>query len=157
MTDIDQTLQERGTRYGEFPEHARITQNIKRAMIDSPNWKTLADDQKEALEMLAHKAGRILNGDPNYHDSWHDIIGYTKLVADRLLNRDPLTHMSPEELARKDNPAPAAEKWVVVPASALRWLLGMEGSFTWPDFESTRYGFRSEFLRRAKLKWSDVE
>ena len=27
---------------------------------------------------------RILNGDPNYHDSWHDIIGYTKLVADEL-------------------------------------------------------------------------
>lgn len=34
--------------------------------------------------MVAHKIGRILNGDPNYHDSWHDIIGYTKLVADEL-------------------------------------------------------------------------
>lgn len=81
---IDATLAERGSRYGSFDEHARITQNIKRAMADSRNWAQLSDDKKEALEMLAHKMGRILNGDPNYHDSWHDIIGYTKLVADRL-------------------------------------------------------------------------
>ena len=84
MTNIDQTLAERGNRYGSFAEHARITQAIKAAMADSPNWAKLADDQKEALEMIAHKAGRILNGDPDYHDSWHDIVGYTKLVADRL-------------------------------------------------------------------------
>jgi hypothetical protein len=81
---IEATLAERGSRYGDYAEHARITQNIKRAMQDSPNWARLADDMREALEMIAHKAGRILNGDPAYHDSWHDIIGYTKLVADRL-------------------------------------------------------------------------
>ena len=83
--NIESTLQERGNRYGEFSEHARITQNLKRAMSDSPNWEQLADDQKEALEMAAHKIGRILNGDANYHDSWHDINGYIKLVADRLI------------------------------------------------------------------------
>jgi hypothetical protein len=84
MTDIETTLEQRGDRYGKFTDHARITQNIKRAMQDSPNWTRLRDEQKETLEMLAHKIGRILNGDPNYHDSWHDIIGYTKLVADTL-------------------------------------------------------------------------
>ena len=84
MTNIDTTLTERGKRYGDFAEHARITQAIKRAYRDSPNWDSLPDDMKEALEMNAHKVGRILNGDPAYHDSWHDIIGYTKLVADRL-------------------------------------------------------------------------
>ena len=82
---IDKTLQERGARYGEFNQHARITQNLKRAMQDSPNWLALRDDQKEALEMVAHKVGRILNGDPDYHDSWHDIVGYAKLVADTLV------------------------------------------------------------------------
>ncbi|GLI99153.1 hypothetical protein [Sphingobium sp. BS19] len=82
--DIAATLIERGNRYGSFDEHARITQAIKRAYQDSPNWQTLPDDMKEALEMNAHKVGRILNGDPLYHDSWHDIVGYTKLVADRL-------------------------------------------------------------------------
>lgn len=82
--DIAQTLAERGTRYGGFPGHAKITQSIKTAMVQTRNWSLLADDQKEALEMVAHKIGRILNGDPNYHDSWHDIVGYTKLVADRI-------------------------------------------------------------------------
>lgn len=81
---IEDTLNERGKRYGKFVEHARITQAIKRAMNDSPNWPTLTDDQKEALEMVAHKIGRILNGDPDYNDSWHDIVGYVKLVEDRL-------------------------------------------------------------------------
>lgn len=81
---IDATLAERGARYGQFIEHARITQSLKAAMVDSPNWAALAPDQKEALEMIQHKIGRILNGDPDFHDSWHDIVGYTKLVADRL-------------------------------------------------------------------------
>lgn len=84
MTDITATLAERGSRYGSFEGHARITHNLKRAMADSPNWSRLADDQRESLEMVAHKIGRILNGDPDYHDSWHDIVGYAKLVADRL-------------------------------------------------------------------------
>lgn len=84
MSTIENTLAERETRYGAFPSHARITQKIKDAMRDSRNWDKLEYDQKEALEMVAHKIGRILNGDPDYHDSWHDIIGYTKLVADRL-------------------------------------------------------------------------
>lgn len=82
--DIDQTLALRGEQYGAFIEHARIAQNIKSAMQDSPKWQNLEADQKEALEMIAHKAARILNGNPNFHDSWHDIVGYTKLVADRL-------------------------------------------------------------------------
>lgn len=83
--DIAATLAERGTRYGTFAEHARISQNLKAAMVDSPNWAKLRPDQKEALEMNAHKTARILNGDPDYHDSWHDITGYTKLVADTLV------------------------------------------------------------------------
>lgn len=53
-------LAERGARYGMCP------------------------DQQEALDMIAHKLGRILNGDPDYADSWADIAGYARLVADRL-------------------------------------------------------------------------
>lgn len=84
--NIDNTLEERGNRYGDFAGHARITQSIKLAMRDSPNWETLSDDKKEALEMVAHKIGRILNGDPYYADSWHDIIGYTRLVEVTLVD-----------------------------------------------------------------------
>lgn len=85
MTDISQTLEDRGKRYGSFVGHADITQGLKHIMAEAPKWRTLAPDQKEAPEMIQHKIGRILNGDPNYHDSWHDIVGYAKLVADRLL------------------------------------------------------------------------
>lgn len=88
MSTIDNTLAERGTRYGAFTGHAKITQAIKAAMVDSPRWAELKDDQKEALEMTAHKIGRILNGDPSYIDSWTDIIGYTRLVEVRLLQEE---------------------------------------------------------------------
>lgn len=84
---IDKVLDERGSRYGKFSEHALITQNIKSAMRHSPNWNKLPEDMKECLEMVAHKMGRILNGDPNYDDSWVDIVGYTQLVVDRLHGR----------------------------------------------------------------------
>ena len=84
MSSIDATLTERGNRYGEFERHATITQGIKREMQASPNWDNLTDSMREALEMTAHKIGRILNGDPYYLDSWHDIIGYIRLVEKEL-------------------------------------------------------------------------
>jgi hypothetical protein len=39
----------------------------------------------EALDMIAVKISRILTGDPNYSDNWHDIQGFAKLVENRLL------------------------------------------------------------------------
>lgn len=81
---IDDVLDQRGERYGRFDSHAAITQELKAVMRRHIGWAKLSDDQKEALEMCAHKTGRILNGDPNYADSWIDLSGYPKLVADRL-------------------------------------------------------------------------
>lgn len=83
-SSVNSTLHERGSRYGKFTAHAAITQGIKSVMYKTPNWEKLSSDQKEALEMIAHKIGRILNGDPNYADSWHDIAGYAELVDKRL-------------------------------------------------------------------------
>ncbi len=84
MNEVDKTLVERGARYGEFDEHAQISQRLKSCMFNSPKWHQLDDDQKEALEMVAHKIARILNGDPDYTDNWHDIGGYVRLVEKRL-------------------------------------------------------------------------
>jgi hypothetical protein len=81
---IDATLKERGSRYGKFTDHARYTQWLKDTMKASPNWTKMNHDQREALEMIVHKIGRILSGDPDYADNWHDIVGYAKLVDDRL-------------------------------------------------------------------------
>lgn len=83
--DMNDLLQARGASYGPFVTHADITQRIKTAMFDTvPVRKPLAPDQREALEMIAHKIGRIVNGNPDYVDSWDDIAGYATLVADRL-------------------------------------------------------------------------
>lgn len=81
--DITETLQERGKRYGVFTRHAEISQQLKE-VINQYQTKVLAADQQEALDMICHKIGRILNGDPDYADSWHDIAGYAQLVDDRL-------------------------------------------------------------------------
>lgn len=81
---ISEILAERGKRYGSFDGNARIAQCLKRQMAAEHSWKRLTEDQREALEMIAHKIARILNGDPNYVDNWVDIAGYAKLVSDRL-------------------------------------------------------------------------
>ena len=80
---IESTLAERGNRYGDFADHAKIAQNIKRGMM-CPGLDNLPDMHRQALEVIADKIARILSGDPNYADNWHDIQGYAKLVEDRL-------------------------------------------------------------------------
>lgn len=82
--DIEATLAQRGAAYGDFREQGRITQNLKKAMQDSPNWQALPGYMKEGLDMIQHKISRILNGDALYDDNVHDIIGYTKLMQDRM-------------------------------------------------------------------------
>jgi len=81
---IDQTLAERGERYGKYLNVARVSQQLKRIMRAQGNYQVMDHDMKESLDLIANKLGRILSGDPHYHDSWIDIAGYAKLVADRL-------------------------------------------------------------------------
>lgn len=83
---VERTLEERGKRYGTFSDHAEIAQQLKAVLQAKPGWYRLAPDQKEALEMVCHKMARIINGDPNYADSWHDIAGYASLIDERLTN-----------------------------------------------------------------------
>lgn len=87
FNDIQATLKERGNQYGPFDGHARITQSLKDCMSGKyqvTNWDVLSPDKKEALEMIVHKIGRILNGNPNYDDSWRDIAGYATLIVNQL-------------------------------------------------------------------------
>lgn len=86
VLDIGDVLDARGNRYGPFTGHADVTQRLKAviAVTLADRRKMLAADQQEALDMICHKIGRIINGDPDYDDSWVDIAGYAQLVADRL-------------------------------------------------------------------------
>lgn len=85
-TNIDGTLDERAQDYGKFKDGAALMQALKRTLADHARIhnKTFSDDQWEALEMIIHKIGRIVNGNPDKVDHWVDIAGYAKLVADRL-------------------------------------------------------------------------
>lgn len=116
QNDINETLKERGNRYGAFDGHAAITQALKYIAFGSikvvdlasgsdlvvvqpiscrslstPN---LTSSQQEALDMIFHKIGRILNGDPNYADSWHDIAGYATLVEQELLAKQDKANLA---------------------------------------------------------------
>lgn len=83
-TDQLITITERGTRYGKFKGGAEIMQSLKDTMREVDGWNNLTASQKEALDMIQHKIGRILNGDPTYDDSWKDIAGYATLIVNEL-------------------------------------------------------------------------
>ena len=81
-TNIAAILDERQKSHGAFSDHAAITQLIKQNMWSARSsiaWANLTDEHREALEMIAHKIGRILAGNPNINDHWDDIAGYAKL------------------------------------------------------------------------------
>jgi hypothetical protein len=87
--NVDKTLDARAANYGTFKDGAALMQSIKRTMAAhaAKHDKTFADDQWEALEMIVHKIGRIVNGNPDVTDHWVDIAGYATLIADRLEGR----------------------------------------------------------------------
>ena len=80
---IDDVLKEREKTHGAFKNHAYASQLLKSVMRETPNWIKLNDEDKEALEMIAHKIARILCGDPNHADHWVDISGYATLRIER--------------------------------------------------------------------------
>ena len=89
VDQVDETLDARAVEYGKFIEGAEVMQMLKRVVLNALNNrdKTLAHDQAEAMDMIIHKIGRIINGNPDVVDHWLDIAGYAQLVADRLNGR----------------------------------------------------------------------
>jgi len=84
--DVNSILDVRANNYGKFKDGAELMQSLKRKLAEhaAKHDKTFADDQWEALEMIVHKMGRIVNGNPDVVDHWVDIAGYATLIADRL-------------------------------------------------------------------------
>lgn len=77
MTDI---LDEREKTHGDFHRVAGTAQELKDVMRRGKNWKTLDDTERETLEMIASKVGRIMSGNPHEIDHWRDIAGYATLI-----------------------------------------------------------------------------
>lgn len=80
---INETLEQRGARYGEFSEVAETTYQLQEALKRSQA-SVMTSSQTIALDMICNKMARIVNGDPNYIDNWHDIAGYATLVEQEL-------------------------------------------------------------------------
>lgn len=79
---IDATLAERQSTYGNFEDVAFVTENIMAVLgrVRVNGLQDLPNTHRMALYMIASKMARIVNGDFNHLDSWHDIGGYAKLV-----------------------------------------------------------------------------
>jgi hypothetical protein len=86
--DIEETLTQRGTRYGFFNDVATTSQALKECLKSGRNADKLEPFMQESLDMLCNKLARIVNGDPFYDDSWHDVAGYATLVAQQLKEAD---------------------------------------------------------------------
>lgn len=83
MTATDELLVERGKTHGDFGQHAKCTQDLKRAFYGNCVNK-LDDAKRESVDMILHKLGRIASGNPDHADHWADIAGYARLVEQRI-------------------------------------------------------------------------
>ena len=83
---IQETLNQRATTHGHFPNVAYTSQKIKEAMSEFDGWDRLSVTQREALTVIAQKIARVLNGNPDDPDHWHDIAGYATLVEQDILS-----------------------------------------------------------------------
>lgn len=87
----EQTLDARQKTHGEFRDNSEISRLLRRILIAEVR-KNHADDipayLEEGIIMTCHKLARMACGNPRFEDHWRDISGYSKLVADRLLEDD---------------------------------------------------------------------
>lgn len=98
MVDLSETLKQRGSVHGDFRDHAAATQRMKAVLHSCPNWTGMRHVHREAAEMIVHKLGRILAGDADHHDHWHDIAGYATLVTRDIEKRNaPLRVVSDDD------------------------------------------------------------
>lgn len=81
--NVEYTLKERQSNYGDFSANAEVAQELKELLRTHPNWDTLSPAHREAIEMILFKISRVVTGNPHYKDNWHDIQGYAKLAEER--------------------------------------------------------------------------
>jgi len=80
MTDINKTLEERGSKYGKASDNARVTRQLMRIVEETnPN---LSDMHHLTLYMIMHKISRMVCGDQWFRDNPHDIAGYATLLEE---------------------------------------------------------------------------
>ena len=81
MTTTEKLLNERRETHGDYTEVARVAQAFRNIMRDTQGWACMNDTQREALDSMASKFGRLGSGDPNFRDHWDDVAGYATLAS----------------------------------------------------------------------------
>ena len=81
---IQDILEERGKDYGSYEVQGGFSRRLKDFFSLAPGYKNLSDCQQDALDMIATKISRILNGNPDKIDSWKDISGFAELIVQIL-------------------------------------------------------------------------
>jgi hypothetical protein len=76
-SNMDELLSIRRVTHGDFKVTASVAQQIKDICRCTGN--SLCAPQREALDAIATKIARIVSGDANCKDHWHDIAGYATL------------------------------------------------------------------------------
>ena len=90
MTDkINQIINDRGQTHGSFRANAETAQILKVVLRNNERFYMLPPTQREALDMIMHKASRAINGSHNHKDTWDEIAGYATLISNEL-NPDEL-------------------------------------------------------------------
>lgn len=98
MTQVSDTLAERDARYGDFTDQADLAQKLQDVMRAASGWERCSSDKRQALTVIADKIARILSGDPEYRDNWHDLQGYAKLAEDRCVDTSgPQLPLAPDD------------------------------------------------------------
>ena len=74
---MDPAIPNRDQQHGGVQAVGETAQRIKATMRSTTNWTLMSYGGREALDMIAHKIGRVLNGgDPHDRQHWEDIAGY---------------------------------------------------------------------------------
>ncbi len=84
--DIEETIKDRDGKYGSFRTFAIYLQELKNAA--DLYHSDLSPGQITAMDMIFVKIARILNGNPNIVDNWHDIAVFARLVEIELTRED---------------------------------------------------------------------
>ena len=78
-------LKTRELTYGSYQDNAQIIQALKFNVRTFSGWSGMSAAQKQSIDMIFTKIGRIITGDPDHLDSWIDIKGYAELIEEIIV------------------------------------------------------------------------
>lgn len=85
-------LNERKKTHGFFVSNGITIQRLKDTARLGDSWPRMTEAQREAVDMILHKVGRIVNGDPFVADHWDDISGYAMLAKNSFTEGEDENH-----------------------------------------------------------------